>query len=463
MANYSERLAAFVAGLSLDQVPGDVVRYAKLLVLDQLGCQIAFATRPWSARYRTGVLAMGAAQGATVVYYGDKVTVSDAAFLNSAFGHGDEFDDTHIKSPTHPGAVVIPAVLAVAEHGRRSGRDVLEATIAGYEVQLRLSIAGSPYLHERGHHSPTAVGVFGAAAGAARLLDQDAEGCLHALAIAGSHAAGLLEYTQAGGSVKRIHCAIPAQAGVRSAVFAQQGITGPRSVLEGKRGFFRVFAEDAKLDTIVDRLGELWRIMEVGFKPYNCCYYIHTQLEALDELVGKHRLSVDDIAHITVGSSDQGSRHTGVIKEPVDILAAQFSNSFSLAVRLLRGGNEAKDYREEDLRDPRFLELASRIDTVVDPICEAEHPGNFSSILTIVTRDGRRLEHRERFSRGLIEKPMSEADLTRKFMDLAAPNIGAAAAEQIVAYVAELERRDDVSELLKLMVSATRAPALAGA
>lgn len=453
MIAYTERLAEFAAGAALERIPAEVKAYAKLLLLDQLGCELAFSGHPWSRGYRDGILELGAGDGATVLGYGDRASVDNAAFLNSAFGHGDEFDDTHIKSPTHPGAVIIPAAVAVAENRHANGAALLQAIIVGYEIMLRLSSAGSPLFHERGHHSPTCVGPFGAAIAAARIYGLDKEGCLHALAIASSHAAGLLEYTQAGGSVKRIHCAIPAQAGVRSAMFAKQGITGPRSALEGTRGFFAVFPGGGNLELLTDRLGEYWRVMEVGFKPYNCCYYIHAPIEALDALIAKHHIGADDIEKITIGSSDQGTRHTGIIKEPIDILAAQFSNSFSLAIRLLRGSNSSADYREEDLHDPKFLELSRRIETIVDPISEAEHPNSFGALVTIQTRDGRRLEHRERFSRGLPEKPMSEADLIAKFMDLATPKIGRAAAEDVVAMVRDLENLSDVSKLVELLVT----------
>ena len=152
-----------------------------------------------------------AAAHATVAYFGDKLSPDDAAFLNSTFNHANETDDTHLKSPTHPGGIAVPAALALAEYAKAGGDKLLLAVIAAYEIQIRISWACSPYLIYRGHHPPVGVGPFGAAMAGAVLMGFDREETLNALAIAGSHSAGLIEYTKTGGSVKRIHSAIPTQ------------------------------------------------------------------------------------------------------------------------------------------------------------------------------------------------------------------------------------------------------------
>ncbi len=187
---------------------------------------------------------------ATVAFFGDKMSPDDAAFLNSTFNHANESDDTHLKSPTHPGGIATPASFALGEYTACSGRDLLLAMIAAYEVQIRISWACSPYLIYRGHHPPVGVGPFGGAAAGAVLMKFDKELTTNALGIAGSHSAGLIEYTKTGGSVKRIHSAIAAQAGVRAALFAQAGITGPYSILEGEKGFCKTFGgPDVNIDS----------------------------------------------------------------------------------------------------------------------------------------------------------------------------------------------------------------------
>ena len=203
----SKTLATWVAGLQLSDVPQDVREHARRFILDNFGCQIAGATLPWSQTYYNVLRATRSGSPSTVAYFGDKLAPDDAAFLNSTFNHANETDDTHLKSPTHPGGIAVPAALALAEYAKAGGDRLLLAVIAAYEIQIRISWACSPYLIYRGHHPPVGVGPFGAAMAGAVLMGFDAETALNALAIAGSHSAGLIEYTKTGGSVKRIHSA----------------------------------------------------------------------------------------------------------------------------------------------------------------------------------------------------------------------------------------------------------------
>ena len=192
-------------------VQAEVRRRASMLVLDLIGCQIAGIQMPWSKRIHDTIAPLTAPGGASVVQYRDQLAPDGAAFINSAFAHSNESDDTHLKTPTHPGAVIIPAAMAVAESLDLDGQALLDAVIVGYEVMLRVSYSVSPHLIAQGHHPPPAVGPFGAAAAASRLMGLNVEETLNAMAIGGSHSAGLQEYTQTGGSVKRLHCAIPAR------------------------------------------------------------------------------------------------------------------------------------------------------------------------------------------------------------------------------------------------------------
>ncbi|MGH6618561.1 MAG: MmgE/PrpD family protein, partial [Alphaproteobacteria bacterium] len=230
-------LAEWVAGLRYEDIPEDVRAHARRFILDNFGCQIAGATLPWSRTYYDMMRKTRSGTHSTVAYFGDRMSPDDAAFLNSTFNHANETDDTHLKSPTHPGGIAVPAALALSEYAGSTGEQLLVAVVAAYEIQIRISWACSPHLIYKGHHPPVGVGPFGGAAAGAVLFGFDKETTLNAFGIAGSHSAGLIEYTKTGGSVKRIHSAIPAQAGVRAALFAQAGITGPHSILEGEKGF----------------------------------------------------------------------------------------------------------------------------------------------------------------------------------------------------------------------------------
>jgi 2-methylcitrate dehydratase PrpD len=262
-AGPTTRLAAFVADTR--PFPADVERTAKRLLLDQLARQIAGAQMPWSGAVRATVRALGSGDGATSVWFGDALAVDEAAFVNGALGYGGDVVDTPVLPAVAAGAVVVPAVLALAEQRRCSGRALLEGIVAGAEVLVRIAAAVTPQLYARGHDAPPAAGPFGAAAGCARLLGFGAAQTENAMAIAGSHAGGLLEYGRTGGSVARLHCGIPAKWGLRAALLAQAGITGPRAVLEGERGFLAVFAGDADAARLTDGLGARYALRELAF------------------------------------------------------------------------------------------------------------------------------------------------------------------------------------------------------
>ena len=207
--NETRTIAEWAVSLKLAEIPEDVKAHARRFILDNFGCQIAGATLPWSKDYREVITRTRSGNGATVAYYGDRLAPDDAAFLNSAFNHANETDDTHLKSPTHPGGIAVPAALAMAEYAGGDGEKLLLAVIAAYEVQIRLSWACSPHLIYKGHHPPVGVGPFGAAIAGAIMAGFDLDTTINAMGIAGSHSAGLIEYTKTGGSVKRIHSAIP--------------------------------------------------------------------------------------------------------------------------------------------------------------------------------------------------------------------------------------------------------------
>lgn len=458
----SRKLSQWISSLATRDIPTTVTDYTKRLLLDNLACQVGGAALPWCQAYYQTIMETRQAQGkgATVVVYGDKLPPDEAAFLNSTFNHSNESDDTHLAAPTHPGAVAVPAALALAEYCGASGEQLLKALVAGFEVQLRIAWACSPHLVERGHHPPPGTGPFGAAAAGAILLGLDEEQTLNALAIAGSHSAGLTEYSRSGGSVKRIHCAIPAQAGVRAALFAQRGITGPQAVLEGVSGFCRVFAGTFDSDRLVGDLGSRYETLNVGMKMHSCCYLIHPALEALDEARRQASFTPESIRSIVVTLNNAAAhRLVGTIREPRDILGAQFSMAFSLSLRLHRGSNGFWDYREEDLADPTLLATAQKIDCRVG---ENLHWSNASggAEIDVELMDGRRIRTSIAVTKGLPKNPLTHDEVIAKFRSIAAPLLPAANIDRTITAVRDLETLADLGPLLSSLV-ADRKPRLA--
>jgi len=451
-------LADWVSSLRYEDIPEDVREHARRFILDNFGCQIAGATLPWSKTYYDMMKATRSGSHSTVAYYGDRMSPDDAAFLNSTFNHANETDDTHLKSPTHPGGIAVPAALALSEFAGATGEQLLVAVVAAYEIQIRLSWACSPFLIYRGHHPPVGVGPFGAAAAGAVLLGFDSDTTVNAFAIAGSHSAGLIEYTKTGGSVKRIHSAIPTQAGVRAALFAQSGITGPHSIIEGEKGFCKVFAGDYDLSRLTDGLGSHYHLLDNGLKPYSCCHLIHAAFDALDDARDETPLTPENVKSITVATNSEPIlSHIGSITEPTDILGAQFSLPFSMAMRLhhggrgVKGGNGFWDYVDVDCEDPALVETARKVKVIVAQNDKWERVDEGAG-LEIETTDGRKIEACVPFSKGLPENPLSPAEVEEKFRYLVDPVMPAGSPDAVVQAVAGLESITDIDDLVRLLV-----------
>ena len=452
-------IAEWAIGLNLSEIPEEVKAHARRFILDNFGCLVAGATLSWSKDYREVITRTRSGNGATVAYYGDRLAPDDAAFLNSAFNHANETDDTHLKSPTHPGGIAVPAAMAMAEYAEGDGEKLLLAVIAAYEVQIRLSWACSPHLIYKGHHPPVGVGPFGAAIAGAVMKKFDLETTINALGIAGSHSAGLIEYTKTGGSVKRIHSAIPTQAGVRAALFAEIGITAPHTILEGEKGFCKVFAGKYDLSRLTDSLGETWHLLDNGLKPYSCCHLIHAAFDALDNIRDETPLRPEDVNAVRVATNSEPIlSHIGSIMEPDDILGAQFSLPFSVAMRLhngnrgVQGGNGFWDYTDVDFKDPELLETARKVSVFV-----AEDDSEWSSVdkgagVEVETTDGRVLKETVTFSKGLPENPMTQAEVEEKFRYLVDPVMPNGVPQAIVDTVNEVEAVKDINEIVKLLV-----------
>jgi 2-methylcitrate dehydratase PrpD len=312
--------------------------------------------------------------------------------------------------------------VAVAEEVSATGAELITAIIVGYEVMLRVSMAVSPHLLTRGHHPPPAVGPFGATAAAAKLYGLPAAQILDAMGIAGSYAAGLTEYTRTGGTVKRIHCAIPAQVGVRAANLARHGLTGPPTVLEGERGFCEVFAGAFDPSVLSAGLGHDFLIMDTAIKCYSCCHLIQPALDVVGALRDRHRLTLESIAAITVYTPNMWvAENLGVVVEPHDLLGVQFSMSYCIALILSGCGCTLWELYEADLTAPLLLDVSRRVRIVPDSVSET-----FTSALRVEirTNDGRIFSGATSHAKGEPENPLDADEVAAKFTALTVPVLG---------------------------------------
>jgi 2-methylcitrate dehydratase PrpD len=448
----AERLAEWALELELDDVPDDVVRAAKLHLLDTLGCGLA-ATAFDVAREGVETMAeLGGDDEATVIG-GAGLPAPNAAFANAMVCHGLDFDDTHSDSVAHVSVVTCPTALAVAESVGASGRDALASVIAGNEVVTRVGMAASGLFHKRGFHPTAICGIFGAAAGASRLTGLDADRTTSALGIAGSLASGLFAYLDDGTPTKPIHPGWAAHGAVLAARLARRGAEGPPGVLEGRFGLYHAFLGAAKGEIDIEGqladLGERWETPRIAYKPYPACHFMHGAVGATAE-AAQEGLDPEEIEEITVTVPAAG---VDLVLEPEaakvaprTTYEAKFSLQYSAAAMLVYGRCGVTTYTQEAIRDPRVLELAERVRYEVKEY--PTYPAAFPGGVRVTMRDGRTVDVDLPHQLGGPENPMGADEVLDKFRE----NAGLALREDDVSALAEailaLERQDDLRRCL---------------
>ena len=449
----TRRLARFISGLTYESLSEGVIEKTKELILDQLGCQLAGATMPWSkAAYEYIADYKGPRQESTVVNHGLKTIAQDAAFANASFGNAFLGDDTDSVCHAHLGAIIIPAALALGEREGISGKEFIRAVVAGYEVASRVGAAAIS-AEGRGYHPGPIFGPFGVAAGAGAILEFDENEILSALGIAGSHASGLMEYSKSGGSVNRVHAGIAAYGGMRSALLAQRGFSGPATILEGEKGFLHAFSGEYFPDEITRGLGKEYRVHLIDLKAHCCCGTSGACLDAVSKIAHEHDIRPKEIREITAWVSPPTYRMTGAIVRPKDVTSAQFGGRFGIALRLIKGDNTFKEYSEENLRDPEILNLEAKTEIILDEELgrtpESDHPAK----VMIKMADGTTFEETVLAAKGSILNPMTKDEVNEKFRGFASVVLSDHVTEAIIEKVEGLDTEDNILELIQLLVT----------
>ncbi len=447
----TEKLAAHAAKVRYEDIPLEAIEKAKDCILDQIGVELIGSTLEWNKIAYRYVADMGGRGESTIVNYGTKVPALDAAFVNATFGQGCELDDVGFAAGGHPGAATVPAALALSETQQSSGKDFLAAVVVGWDVMYRLLKAVRPSAGKRGFHSHGIGAPFGAMTTAARLLHLNHGQILHAFGIAGMHSSGTMEYDQTGGEVKRVIAGVAARGGIQSAMLAQRGLTGPPTMIEGKRGFLRVFADQAEPEEITRDLGADFKIMRIWFKLYPCVATVQGVIYTLAKMIEEHRFGPDDIEEIRVGISETSLTHGGAIYEPHDTASAQFSLPFSLAIRLLKNDNDLSFYMNEKLwTDPKVLALAKKVTSYADP--NATKDQNYNTTMEVKLTNGKSFKAFEAYPPGSPLNGVSRDVLRAKFRKLARAVLPEAQIERVIEAVDRLESYEDAAKILPLLV-----------
>ena len=417
MTTVSETLSAWLYRLDAADVPDDAARGVIHTLTDTVG--LAYAARHtdymqalakgWEAgQGKASALGLGLAG----------LDPASAAMLNGTAAHGEDFDNTYEGCPVHSGAVVVPAVLALAEARGLSGARAFAGMAAGIEVMCRMGQVAGKGVHSAGFHPTAVIGAMGAAAGAGVALGLDPPALVRAFGLAGSCAAGIIEYLADGSWTKRMHAGWAAQAGIRAATMAQAGFVGPISVYEGEHGFYTAFAHDPHPDfgPLTGELGTRWEAARLSFKPYACGTMCQPYVDCAVRLA-QAGIAAGDIEAMTC-KVGEGTVHR--LWEPLELkhrppsaYGAKFSGPYCIAVGLIDRDAGLAQFTDGRVNDPDVLALAGRVTYVIDP--ENEYPVNYTGHIEARLKDGRTVEETQPCLRGGSRDPLTGEDIERKF------------------------------------------------
>jgi 2-methylcitrate dehydratase PrpD len=449
----TRELANWVASLSYDDLPQRTREVVRIALLDTVGAGIYGYRTPW-AQMLLAWAKRGASASGEAHVWGEAAPAlrsADAALVNGTAAHAFEVDDYH-NAKLHPGAVVIPAVLAVAERLNCSGADLVTAIAAGYEVMIRSSLALNPSAARlRGWHLTGVCGPFGAAAACASLLKLNAEQTAWALGLAGTQGAGLWAFHADGTMSKRLHPGKAAHSGVLAAELAQLGFTGPTQIYEfADGGVLKAFSDASDAAPLTQDLGAVYRLDQTSIKPYACCGSTHSYIDAALALRKKLGAPWDAGRRVRLGTAKVVDVQCGFDYVPSSALNAQMSLRYTVAVALIEGQALPAQFADAKLADPAITGLARAIELVPDPKLDKLYPKDFAGWVA-AEHNGEWLRVDIMNPSGSVHAPIDSRGVTEKFRGIN-PGLDA---DSIAAVALSIEQHS-ARAFVELLGKATR-------
>ena len=439
-----EQLGQFVAASRWDALPAALRHEGKRSLLNFLGCALGVARTPPIDMAMRVLAPLSGAERVTVMGRVERLDPLGAAFINAVGANLLDYDDTHLRTVIHPTAPVAPAALALAEQRGLSGAAMLHAFILGAEVECRIGNAVSPGHYARGWHITSTCGVFGSAAAGAKLLGLDAVRTAHALGIAASQSAGVVENLPS--SAKNVSVGNAARNGLFAALLAEQGCTAAPAAIEGALGWARAMGDEPAIGEITDGLDERWELASNTYKPYPCGIVMHSVIDACLALRRDHALVASDITEIVVSGDqlllDRGDR---VVRNERD---ARVSIHHCAAVALLFGAAGLREFSDEFVHDPAVVALRGLTRAQLD----ADSPRG-AATATIRTVDGRMLEATVSHARGSMERPLPDEDIETKVRELARHGGFMGPIDDVIAAVWQVDAMATVGPLIAALRS----------
>jgi 2-methylcitrate dehydratase PrpD len=454
----AQSLAEFAHGLTLAAVPAATQQRALHLMLDAVGCALAARQEDFALKLAPAIASLADTVGRRgVIGFGQRLPLRDVTWLNGVLMHGLDYDDTHMAGVVHLTVSVLPAVWSLAAERRASGAQMLLAYIAGVEAGARIASVVKGGLHTQGFHPTGVVGAFASAVAAGKLIGLNVAQLVGAQGIALSLASGNLQFLEDGAWTKRLHPGWAAQAGVQAARLAAHDIPAPAAPYEGRFGLFRAYLGpdlQARTDITLGSagLGRVWELEQIAIKPFPMCHFVHAAADAAIALHG-HGVAAADIERIDAlmpaGTMPVVCEPIAAKRRPGSDYDAKFSLPYAVASGLLRGRLGLQELLPAAFTEPAALALMDRVHVQVDPA--STFPLHYSGELRVTLKDGEVLRHREPVNRGHAERPLSNAEIQRKYADNAALHFASGHAHQVQQQLLSLPQLADVSALETLL------------
>jgi 2-methylcitrate dehydratase PrpD len=443
-----------------EDIPPQVLAATKKSVVDTFAAMLAGTGAQGCPEVVAQALEWGGKEESTVFHYGKKVPAFLAALANGMMARAVDFDDVFEPGTMHASASIVPAVVAAAEmKGGLSGKQFLAAVTLGVDLICRMGRTNRIPSGLSGMNVTFQYACFGCAGVVGRILGMDEEKMIHAMGLAYSQTAGNSQNLLEGTLATRFSQGLAAQAGVYAAVFARRGITAAREVLEGKFGYYPVYQRgEYDVRSLLEGLGERFEGVNVTLKKYPCCMHSHGAIDALLDISGEEGLSDDDVDRVTVRINQQGFNFVCLPPEktrvPRSIPEAQFSLPYAAARALVKGKVFLDDFTEEQIRNPRVLQVAQRVDCVVDPELDKKYPARVTpAVVEVRTRKGKVFSRLVVERRGSPTNPLTMEEVEEKFRQCArfARNpLPEDRVGDILFFLREMENGDDVTRILPL-------------
>ncbi len=450
------QLAEFAEETRYEDLPQPIVDKVKHYLLDVIGCAVRACDEKQAQAVTTVMKEQGGTPVSSVIAKGFQTSPMNAAFINGTMGHIFDYDDDHREGTMHPSVSVFPAVFALGEKKKVTGKEFMRAFILGLEVMIRTGEAFLGKTYYQGFHPTGTCGVFGASLGSAMILGLNAEQAAWALGLSGSFAAGTLEWATEGSWQKPIQAGEPAMSGVLCASLAEQNFVGARTIYDGPVGFIRAYSHQDTYDLgrLTQNLGEKWEMEDTSIKVHACCRFAAPIADCAMDLYDQG-VRAEDVESLHARVSSWTITALLENKErkyrPQTHVDAQFSLPYVIALCIARNRSGVDEFKEAAFKDPEILALADKVTAEADPEADKAYPKYYPATVVAKLKSGKTLESHIDYPKGDPENPVAWEDLLKKFNNLTEVYFDGERRGKIVDMIRNLEDLDDLSRLADLL------------